>query len=167
MAPSLNGGKKSRSNRVTAHPDTPTIASTTPILKTGKRKLNRIIIATNCLSTRKINPSSACATALDDGKVLPSYREGLPKSLIEAAACALPLVTSDVPGCREVVTHEVDGLLVPVKDAQALADAIERLHLDPAWARQLGLAARSRALREFDEKIVIRKTLAVYEELLK
>ena len=71
-----------------------------------------------------------------------------------------------MPGCREVVTHEVDGLLVPVKDAQALASAIERLHLDPAWARQLGLAARARALREFDEKIVIRKTLAVYEELL-
>lgn len=101
-----------------------------------------------------------------DMAVLPSYREGLPKSLIEAAACALPLVTADVPGCREVVTHEVDGLLVPVKDGAALADAIERLHLNPAWARQLGLAARARALREFDEKIVINKTLAVYGELL-
>jgi glycosyltransferase involved in cell wall biosynthesis len=108
----------------------------------------------------------AALFAAVDMVVLPSYREGLPKSLIEAAACALPLVTTDVPGCREVVTHEVDGLLVPVKDAQALANAIERLHLDPAWARQLGLAARARALREFDEKIVIRKTLAVYGELL-
>ena len=65
-----------------------------------------------------------------------------------------------------MVTHEVDGLLVPVKDAKALANAIERLHLDPVWARQLGLAARTRALREFDEKIVISKTLAVYQELL-
>ena len=108
----------------------------------------------------------AALFATADMVVLPSYREGLPKSLIEAAACALPLVTTDVPGCREVVTHEVDGLLVPVKDAQALASAIERLHLDPALARQLGLAARARALREFDEKIVIRKTLAVYGELL-
>jgi glycosyltransferase involved in cell wall biosynthesis len=98
--------------------------------------------------------------------VLPSYREGLPKSLIEAAACALPLVTTDAPGCREVVTHEIDGLIVPVKDARALADAIERLHLDPALARQLGQAARVRALREFDERIVIRQTLAVYAELL-
>jgi glycosyltransferase involved in cell wall biosynthesis len=98
--------------------------------------------------------------------VLPSYREGLPKSLIEAAACALPLVTTDVPGCREVVTHEANGLLVPVKDATALANAIERLHLDPVWARQLGLAARKRAIAEFDERIVIEKTLGVYEELV-
>ena len=66
---------------------------------------------------------------------LPSYREGLPKSVIEAAACALPLVTTDAPGCREVVTHEVDGLLVPVKDATALANAIERLHQAPARAQ--------------------------------
>jgi hypothetical protein len=65
-----------------------------------------------------------------------------------------------------VVTHEVDGLLVPVKDASALAQAIERLHQDPALARQLGLAARARALREFDERIVIGQTLAVYGELL-
>ena len=108
----------------------------------------------------------AALFATADMVVLPSYREGLPKSLIEAAACALPLVTTDVPGCREVVTHEVDGLLVPVKDAKALASAIERLHLDPVWARELGLAARARALREFDEKIVISKTLAVYGELL-
>jgi glycosyltransferase involved in cell wall biosynthesis len=98
--------------------------------------------------------------------VLPSYREGLPKSLIEAAACALPLITTDVPGCREVVTHEVDGLLVPVRDASALASAIERLHRNPAWRHQLGLAARQRALAEFDERIVIEKTLAVYSELL-
>lgn len=65
-----------------------------------------------------------------------------------------------------MVTHQVDGLLVPVKDAAALANAIERLHQDPALARQLGLAARARALREFDERIVIRQTLAVYGELL-
>lgn len=108
----------------------------------------------------------AALFATADMVVLPSYREGLPRSLIEAAACALPLVTTDVPGCREVVTHEVDGLLVPVRDAKALANAIERLHHDPAWAYRLGLAARARALREFDEQIVIRKTLAVYNELL-
>jgi glycosyltransferase involved in cell wall biosynthesis len=60
------------------------------------------------------------------------------------------------------VTHEVDGLLVPVKHATALANAIERLHQNPAWAHQLGLAARARTLREFDERIVIGETLAVY-----
>ncbi len=108
----------------------------------------------------------AALFASADMVVLPSYREGLPKSLIEAAACALPLVTTDAPGCREVVTHEVDGLLVPVKNATALAQAIDRLHRNPVLARQLGLAAHARALREFDERIVIRQTLAVYGELL-
>lgn len=97
--------------------------------------------------------------------VLPSYREGLPRGLIEAAACALPLVTTDVPGCREVVDDGVDGLLVPVRDARALADAIARLHDDPELARRLGHAAREKALALFDERIVIRKTLEVYAEL--
>ena len=101
-----------------------------------------------------------------DAAVLPSYREGLPKGLIEAAACALPLVTTDVPGCREVVTHERDGLLVPVKDAHALADAIARLQADPALCRRLGGAAREKALSHFDERSVIERTLRVYRELI-
>jgi len=101
-----------------------------------------------------------------DVVVLPSYREGLPTSLIEAAACALPLVTTDVPGCREVVTDGIDGLLVPARDVGALATAIARLQDDPELAARLGAAARAKALTEFDEKIVIARTLAVYRELL-
>lgn len=101
-----------------------------------------------------------------DAVALPSYREGLPKGLIEAAACGLPLVTTDVPGCREVVTDEVDGLLVPVRDAKALARAIARLDSDPLLRRRLGAAARAKALARFDERIVIERTVAVYEELL-
>jgi len=101
-----------------------------------------------------------------DVVVLPSYREGLPKTLIEAAACALPLVTTDVPGCREVVLDGVDGLLVPVRDDDALAAAIARLQDDPALARRLGEAARLKAIAEFDERIVIERTIAVYQELL-
>ena len=104
--------------------------------------------------------------AQTDIAVLPSYREGLPKSLIEAAACALPLVTTDVPGCRDVVTDGQDGLIVPVRNASALAAAIRTLHDNPKWARQLGHAARKRALAEFDERIVISRTLDVYAELL-
>jgi glycosyltransferase involved in cell wall biosynthesis len=100
-----------------------------------------------------------------DLMVLPSYREGLPKSLIEAAACGLPLVTTDVPGCREVVIDEVDGLLVPPRDAESLANAIARLQDGPALARRLGEAARRKALAKFDERIVIVQTLAVYREL--
>lgn len=99
--------------------------------------------------------------------VLPSYREGLPKSLIEAAACARPLITTDAPGCREVVTDGVDGLLVPVRDGEALADAIARLHDDPPFAQRLGDAARLKALAEFDERVVIEQTLAVYHEIAK
>lgn len=101
-----------------------------------------------------------------DAVVLPSYREGLPKGLIEAAACGLPLVATDVPGCREVVSDGVEGLLVPVRDARALADAIARLQDAPALRVRLGRDARARALAEYDERIVIRRTLAVYEELL-
>ncbi len=99
--------------------------------------------------------------------VLPSYyREGLPKSLIEAAACGLPLVTCNAPGCREVVTDGVDGLLVPPRDAGALAAAIAHLVSDPTLRQRLGKAARAKALAEFDERIVIEQTLAVYRELL-
>ena len=101
-----------------------------------------------------------------DAVILPSYREGLPKGLIEAGACALPLVTTDVPGCREVVEDGVSGLLVPVKDSAALAAAIARLQDDPGLCALLGKAARRKALVEFDEAIVIARTIDVYRELL-
>lgn len=101
-----------------------------------------------------------------DAVVLPSYREGLPKGLIEAGACGLPLVTTDVPGCREVVSDGVDGLLVPVKDATALAGAIATLQDDPVLRARLGAAARAKALAEFDERIVIERTVGVYREVL-
>lgn len=97
--------------------------------------------------------------------VLPSYREGLPKGLIEAAACGLPLVATDVPGCREVIADGIDGLLVPVCDSEALAGAIARLQDNPELAGRLGHAARQKTLDMFDERIVIAKTIAVYEEL--
>jgi glycosyltransferase involved in cell wall biosynthesis len=101
-----------------------------------------------------------------DAVVLPSYREGLPKGLIEAAACGLPLVTTDVPGCRDVVQDGIDGLLIPAKDAHALAAAIARLQDDAGLRARLGAAAREKALARFDEKSVIRNTLGVYRELI-
>jgi glycosyltransferase involved in cell wall biosynthesis len=105
--------------------------------------------------------------ASSDIFVLPSYyREGLPKSLIEAAACATPLITTDMPGCRDVVTDGVDGLIVPPRDADALCTAIARLLDAPELARKLGLAARAKALAAFDERIVIRRTLETYDEVL-
>lgn len=103
-----------------------------------------------------------------DVMVLPSYyREGVPKSLIEGAACGLALVTTGLPGCREVVTEDgVDGLRIEPRDPAALAAALARLDDDRALLRHLGDHARQRALLHFDERMVIQKTMDVYGELL-
>lgn len=96
---------------------------------------------------------------------LPSYREGLPKSLLEAMAAGLPIVATDVPGCREVIKHGVSGLLVPPRDSARLATALRQLIEDRALRRRFGLAGRQRAEREFASPIVIGQTLAVYATL--
>lgn len=99
--------------------------------------------------------------------VLPSYREGTPRSLVEAAACGLPLVATDVPGCREICRHGDNGLLVPPRDPQALATAILKLLRDPEMRKRMGKRSREIAVAEFSEEKVIRETLAVYEAALK
>lgn len=103
-----------------------------------------------------------------DVMVLPSYyREGVPKSLIEGAASGLALVTTNLPGCREVVAeHESDGLHVEPRNARSLADALARLDDDRALLQRLGRRARERALQHFDQRQVIQKTIDVYNELL-
>lgn len=98
--------------------------------------------------------------------VLPSRREGLPKVLLEAAACARPMVATDVPGCREVVRPGVNGLLVPPDDGPALAEAVGRLLDAPALRRDFGAAARAMAEREFAEEIVVARTMELYAGLL-
>ena len=97
--------------------------------------------------------------------VLPSYREGLPKSLIEAAACGRAVVTTDVPGCRDAIEPNVTGLLVPVRDAAALADAIARLAQDATLRQAMGTAGRALAEREFDINQVARVHVALYDAL--
>lgn len=97
---------------------------------------------------------------------LPSYREGLPKALLEAAACGRPLVSCDVEGCREAVTHGRNGLLVPVRDAAALAAALKQLIENPAQRAAFGRAARDIVVAEFSLDNVIEQTLALYRELL-
>ena len=96
--------------------------------------------------------------------VLPSYREGVPRGLIEAAAMGLPIVTTDAPGCREIVDNGVNGFLVPVKDEQTLAGKIEYLLDNPEVCLHFGAAGRQKVLEEFDEEIVFQKTYAVYQE---
>lgn len=98
--------------------------------------------------------------------VLPSHREGLPKTLLEAAACGVPMIATDVPGCREVVIDGRNGLLVPPRDACALAAAIERLVSEPATRREMGRVARTEAVEKFSEPIVIDRMLALYRSML-
>ncbi|MEW5788377.1 MAG: glycosyltransferase family 4 protein [Pseudomonadota bacterium] len=97
---------------------------------------------------------------------LPSYREGLPKSLLEAAACGRPIVTTDVPGCREVVLDGDNGYLVPARDVPSLVLALTRLIGDPEQRRLMGERGRLRAETEFSQQRVCAETLAVYRELL-
>lgn len=108
------------------------------------------------------------AAALREADIacLPSYREGLPKFLLEGAAVGLPMVTTDVPGCREVVRDGVNGLLVPARDAAALADALERLVRDAELRVAMGRASRHLAVTEFSEAHVVRATLELYGQVL-
>ena len=98
--------------------------------------------------------------------VLPSYREGLPKSLIEAAACGRAVITTDVPGCRDAITPEVTGLLVQAKDSDSLAYAIAKLSADATLRASFGKAGRELAESEFDVGLVVDKHLTLYQELI-
>lgn len=98
--------------------------------------------------------------------VLPSYREGVPKVLLEAAAAGRAVVTTDVPGCRDAIEPKVTGLLVPARDKQALASAIEELLDNPQRCAAMGLAGRSLAEREFDVRHVVARHLQIYQGLM-
>lgn len=98
---------------------------------------------------------------------LPShYGEGVPKVLIEASACARAIVTTDAPGCRDIVRHGENGFLVPVRDAGALARSIADLLGNPALRAQMGIRGRAIVMREFSEEQVLRETFGVYARLL-
>jgi len=98
---------------------------------------------------------------------LPSYREGLPKSLLEGSAVGRPMIASNVPGCREVVRDGITGLLVEPRDAVALADAMQRLGEDRGLRLRLGRAARERAEALYSIEDVVRDTFLIYDELLR
>jgi glycosyltransferase involved in cell wall biosynthesis len=92
--------------------------------------------------------------------------EGIPMTLMEAAACARPLVATDVPGCREIVVPEKTGLLAPPNDPAALVDALRRMVEDAELRRRCGAAARERVVSGLDAGTVGRETVAVYRSLL-
>jgi glycosyltransferase involved in cell wall biosynthesis len=104
--------------------------------------------------------------ALMDVFVLPSWREGVPRSAIEAAAMGKPLVLTDIRGCREVARDGVEGILVPPRDPARLAAAIERLVKDPGLRDRMGAAARERVLERFDERRVMDLIVSSYRSLL-
>jgi hypothetical protein len=98
---------------------------------------------------------------------LPSYYgEGVPKILLEAASIGRPIVTTDMPGCREAVTEGDNGLLVPARDAGALAAALKMLLNDPTRRKDMGQRGRERAEQEFSEEHVVSQTLDIYRLLL-
>ncbi len=94
------------------------------------------------------------------------YPEGIPKTLIEAASCGLPIVTTDWPGCREIVRDGENGLLVPVKDTSALAGAIRSLVIDRASRERMGARGRELVVGHYALNMVVQKTLDIYRELL-
>lgn len=96
--------------------------------------------------------------------VLPSYREGLPKSLLEAAASGRPMIATDVPGCREVVRHGETGLLVPPRDPVALADALATLAGDAGLRQRYGAAARSLAQQRFSDTAIAAAMVDLYRD---
>lgn len=104
--------------------------------------------------------------ATTDIACLPSYREGLPKALIEAAACGLPVVTTDVPGCREVIVDGETGILVRAFDPEALADALQTLIQSPDTRQKMGAAGRSHAEKHYGEQSIARQILVLYQRLL-
>ena len=104
--------------------------------------------------------------ALTDIFVFPSaYREGIPRVLLEAASMELPIVTTDSPGCSEVVRNGVNGFLVPVHDPDALSQAIIRLIEQPELRRRFGRLSRQRAVERFDISVVAEETRSLYREL--
>jgi glycosyltransferase involved in cell wall biosynthesis len=98
--------------------------------------------------------------------VLPSYREGLPKVLLEAASCGRAIVATDVPGCREIVRHNENGILVPPKDPKSLAEALKKLVMDTSLRKKMGKRGRDIVVKEFSEEIVTQKTIDFYFRLL-
>ncbi len=97
---------------------------------------------------------------------LPSYREGIPRILIEAAACGRPIISTDAPGCREVVRPGENGLLVPVQDTAALANAMRTLIENPEMRKTMGAYNRGLAIREFDLRSVVAQYSTIYQRLL-
>ena len=137
---------------------------------------NRSSLSTDELNALRAEPRIRCLGHIDDMRalyaasdvvVLPSWREGLSRSLIEAAAMERPIITTDVPGCRDVVDHGRSGLLVPLHDSRAIQLALLLILEHPELARSFGKAARLKVEADFQVTLVNERTLAQYERVLR
>ena len=97
--------------------------------------------------------------------VLPSYKEGLPKSLLEAASCGLPIISTNVPGCKEICKHDYNGLLINAKDSNSLAKSIENLYINNEKAKKMGIKSRNLVKQNFSDEIISNKFLKLYLKL--
>ena len=136
---------------------------------------NRSALSDSELAELRVDPRIHCLGHVDDMEklyaasdivVLPSWREGLSRALIEAAAMERPIITTDVPGCRDVVDHGISGLLVPLRDSRAIELAVRLFLENPDVARRFGKAARQKVVAEFQVSLVNQSTLTQYERLL-
>lgn len=98
--------------------------------------------------------------------VLPSWREGLSRTLVESAAMQIPIITSNVSGCNDVINHGINGILIPPKDEKALSLGIKLLLRNPSFAKKLGIAAREKVINEFEVSLINDQTIDIYKKLL-
>lgn len=104
--------------------------------------------------------------AASDIYCLPSYREGLPVTVLEAMASGLPIVTTDAPGCRDTVDEGINGFKVPVRNVEILVDRLERLIVDADLRRRMGEESRKKAVNEFSVEKIVKEHIALYEQVL-
>ena len=139
-----------------ADPDKPDALSPSVLERARGRAVSRSS-ANGTTSTRSYSAMDVFALA--------SHREGFPRAAMEAAAMGLPVVATDIRGCRQVVEPGATGLLVPVRDPAALAEALRRLVEDPALRARMGDAARARAEEQFDEQRVVDIVMGTYRDV--
>jgi N,N'-diacetylbacillosaminyl-diphospho-undecaprenol alpha-1,3-N-acetylgalactosaminyltransferase len=103
--------------------------------------------------------------SISDLVVLPSYREGIPRTLLEAMAIGKPIVTTDTVGCRETVNHGENGYLVPVASPKALSEHVDKILSDEVLQKEMGIKSRERAVSEFDIKKIVQQYIELYKKI--
>ena len=96
--------------------------------------------------------------------VLPSWREGISMSLLEAGSMECPIITTNVPGCRDIVEHGINGLLVPPKDPIAIELALDFLIKNRGLAKKLGMNLRKKIIRDFEQEVIVKQTMKIYKK---